>query len=356
MRRSRIALGAGAALLLAAPVLWFLSTHDRAERTVRVGPKAPARLNRYLAAERFLTRMGLPTRSAMALTQMPDTDTTLVWLAGPGQRPERMDSLRAWCRRGGHLVWAWDRRSGGGDRREARTPPPWLEGNEDAEEAVLNDPAVSTDLAVSTHLAGAASDTTAPYWRTRRLGTGLVTVVTSPLWFDNDHIGLDKNASHLWAAVQGAHRRERALLVVWPDAPNLLALLWRHGWPLWLSLAGLIAAWGWRASRSFGPPLAAALPIRRSLLEHIGASGFMLWRIGQKERLLDSARTLLLTDLAARLPATFELPAAERDAAIAEASSLPVHTVRAAMHTPRPIEKRNFINAMRAIDQLRSHR
>jgi len=55
------------AALLAAGVVWFLSTHERVPSREWVGPSAEARRGMYLAAGRFATRMGLPTRELRSL-------------------------------------------------------------------------------------------------------------------------------------------------------------------------------------------------------------------------------------------------------------------------------------------------
>ena len=357
MRGGRLGLIAGAVILIAVPVAWFLWAFEPVERTVEVGPQGPARVNRYLAAERYLTARGLPTTSSMAVGKLPDLHTAIVWLAGPGRDEDRLKALEVWVRRGGHLIWVPDRLAM--DDEQRKNLPPWLSSSFTPEEArrdlqkLQQKKAELAQPATATDLAAAATPSSVPGWRHRKMDAGLLTLALLPTWFDNKHIGHGDHAAQLWALLEGERSPKHALFVVWPHAPSLLDLIWRHGWPTIVALFILLLAWARRASRRFGPPLAGPSATRRSLLEHVVASGRLLWRLGHRQQLLDRSRSLLLRDLGARLPAVLDLPADERDAAIAAAMEEPLAGVQLALQPPNPLNGRTFVEAMKAIDSLR---
>lgn len=60
---------------------WFLSTHERVEERVWVGPSPAARANPYLAAMRFLERFGMKPTLVTGLGTLSELPPgTALWL------------------------------------------------------------------------------------------------------------------------------------------------------------------------------------------------------------------------------------------------------------------------------------
>jgi hypothetical protein len=70
----------------------------------------------------------------------------------------------------------------------------------------------------------------------------------------------------------------------------------------WGPLLLALAFWLWRRMQRFGPQFAAPALERRSLLEHITASGELAYRYGYAHLLYDAARSAFLTRLRRRDP------------------------------------------------------
>jgi len=91
-------------------------------------------------------------------------------------------------------------------------------------------------------------------------------------------------------------------LVFSQDIPSLWTLLWKHGWPAWLPLALALAGGLWMGSQRFGALLPAPVAQRRSLLEHVRASGYYLYRRRQSNVLYQAVRELFMQRLRQRAP------------------------------------------------------
>jgi hypothetical protein len=91
--------------------------------------------------------------------------------------------------------------------------------------------------------------------------------------------------------------------------------LWRwlldRAAPVVASAMPLLVCWLWAASRRFGPALPAPRSQRRSLVEHIGASGRFLWREARGTALYEAVLDELRQRNRLRHPAWAELPVEE---------------------------------------------
>ncbi len=86
-------------------------------------------------------------------------------------------------------------------------------------------------------------------------------------------------------------------LVYAAQMPSLWWTLARHSWMAWLPLALALMAWLWARTQRFGPILPAPDAERRSLLEHIVASGEHSYRYGYGHLLHRAVRESFLRRL-----------------------------------------------------------
>jgi len=115
------------------------------------------------------------------------------------------------------------------------------------------------------------------------------------------------------------------------DSPSLWEWLLQHAWPVLLAAALLLLAWLARIVPRFGPLEPEAPPVRRSLLEHLRASGRYVWSRGDAGVLIDALRERVWRSALRRRGGLKGLAHSKAEATLAAISERPLATVRAAM-------------------------
>lgn len=364
-RRIPIAYVVGSFLVILA-VAGFFTLFERVEDEVEVGYQGAARTNPFLATERLFTRLGAPARTlAAGPTVLPPADHTLLLLSpARSLSAERFEKIRAWVREGGRLIVTPD---------EAPSLDPILRhwSVEVAEDPDAGEPEVfEVNLAE-----GAKARVEMP--RTRRLaverkdaqiekgteaglalvryaeGKGSVTFLAAADFLANDGIGQHDHAALAWALVRaGGDAPAGVWLSIRDEVPTLGQLLARHAWMALASGALLIAAWLWYAGSRFGPLLPAPPRGRRSLLEHVEASGDFLWRTGRGEELLQGARQSLFHRIDVREPGWNRLPPPELIQRLATAARLPAARIDRALHGSA-VTPADLVQTLQTLETLR---
>jgi len=323
---------------------WWLHTHERVQRVVAMPRTGEARRNPLFALQVALEKDGIPVRSRRRLQLFADggkepavplaaRDTLVLYNDPRALNGKEVDALLRWVGDGGHLI--------------VRTPPlgllaknspvPLLGqlqllplGKErsdcenvqgahahpmDTQEAVAK-AAESGDEGSGLLFCGARRFTLiganpAYSWgdlqngyvfaRVSR-GSGSVDVLADLDFLSSDE--LDDAASFLLARqlLQPNHRAGTVHLVYATQMPSLWATILRHSWMAWGPLLLALTFWLWRRMQRFGPAFAAPTLERRSLLEHITASGELAYRYGYAHLLYDAARNAFLARLRRRDP------------------------------------------------------
>jgi len=126
------------------------------------------------------------------------------------------------------------------------------------------------------------------------IGEGSVTITSDNTIWTNQRIDCHDHAYGLWRL---ANPDGRVWFLINQDAPSLGAILWRNA--SYGVIAGIVALalWLWALSVRFGPVLVIEQSGRRSLAEHIYASGMLLWRKQQHPQLLNLLRKEILERL-----------------------------------------------------------
>ena len=359
------------AVLLAVLVAWFLHTHERVERELPLPPQGEAAINPLYALRQTLRADGIEaqTRQALQPERFADApgDTVLLYGDPSALAMRDVNAVLAWVARGGHLL--------------VRTPPPGLDGD-DVPPPLLRRLGIGGELR-STRcetLLVEGEESHVEFCRGRRFeldeaarvrlrwgdeehgyawarlahGRGSVDVAADFDFLDNealDEVPHQALARQLLAPNYG---RGQVHLVHSPRAVSLWRELLRRGWPVWLPLALALAAWLWRRGQRFGPWLPSPAADRRSLLEHVRASGELLYRYGQAPALHAAARQAFLARLQRRDPAAAALAGDARIAAIAQRLELPHMTVRDALTAPEPRDRHAFFARVRTLIQMRN--
>ncbi|MFG6458933.1 DUF4350 domain-containing protein [Roseateles sp. BYS96W] len=322
--------------------------------------------NPLYAAERLLRQLRMTVEHRESLEVLPPRGARLVLMSADWQlRPALGEQLQRWVRQGGHLVlmrgadWAdsplaaWvpvdDEEPDEGARRSPRPPK---RSETDIRMPLVSSPPLWGDTgtllacnALPLHRTLAPQAGHAPSWQltgtqpTRitqalrlPLGQGSVTVLSAQAHlFHNPSVLRCDHALLLAAAVQ-AEPGATAWFYVQEKRESLLSWLWRQGLVAIVAGALALAAALWRASVRFGPWLAPAPRLRRSISEQVRGLGAYLLRSGH-EALLGAQQRALEDAAARRLPKYRQLPVPERARVIAAAADLPADELLAALST-----------------------
>ncbi len=303
--------------LVAAGAIWFFANYERVPERQWVGPSGEARRNAYLAAERFVARMGVAARHVKTipeLKELPVNGTLVLPDRRDALTPDARLALLRWVENGGHLIV---------EDEEARLPDPILDALGVKRTAVTRPPRAkpapveatlphaSRPLKVDMHsrqtieapqatVRVASADATHLLHFER--GRGRVTVLNDLEFLRNQAIGRQDHAEFLWQIVR--FQPDTPALFVFDNPQRLSLLRWLadHAWPLVAGTALLLALWLWRVASRFGPVAPDPEPARRRLLDHLRASGRFQWSRGGGGALLEAAREAALRRVARAHP------------------------------------------------------
>ncbi len=360
------------ALLAAGAWFWFDANFERQTRTVEVEQSPEARRNPFLAAERFLQRLGVDARSSagIELLRSPPASGDMLIVDGlPPLSAARRQQLLDWLIGGGEmLVEAMD-----------VLEPDDEPGTDDllAEfGAVLRmDDSAPAEVVAEIDADGVAEPVRAGFLgryyledaygesigaigaddRPRLLqyavGDGLLFVVSDTRWLSNSGIGDHDNALLLdWVAAE----RDTVWLLHDVAVPPLALLIWHAAPAAVIASALLIVALLWGQGGRLGPLLPAPPDRRRDLLEHLRAAGEFLWRLGRGGLALQQTRRRVERGWLRRHPPLRALDEAARAERIALLCRLPMTDVRRALYAPIGDDRvRDHLGLIRISETLR---
>jgi hypothetical protein len=177
-------------------------------------------------------------------------------------------------------------------------------------------------------------------------------------FFGNNDLGRHDHAELLLKLIQWQHRGDRsanhAYIVSELDAQKWYEILWAR-FPLGLlALACALAMLFWASVRRFGPLLPEPSTERRSLIEHIDASGRWLWKAPRgRELLLHAVRASTEKVLLRRAPDLQRLSPAEKIKRVALHCKLPEADLASALQGPPSKLPIDFTRQIRLLRQVR---
>ncbi len=370
--------------LIALGVGWFQRNFHRVEQTLYLPPTGEAAYNPLYALKKSLEADGVrvDARQRLLLDSHPLAagDTVLLfndasWLGAP-----QRERLLQWVADGGHLL--------------LRTPPrsSWKDAPSPLLDALGITPSDQNACArfqlqgqgphvefcrgqrfrmhdVEPELAW--GDLQAGYVFARlAYGDGHVDVLAD---FDvmtnrgSTAIGLDlltepprdglRDATHAaltrqWLAPN--YGRGTVHLIYSAETPSLLRTLLQQGWMVWAPLTLALLAWLWSRMQRFGPQLPAPAMERRSLLEHVRASGDHLFRYGRGVLLYTAVRQAFLVRLRRRDPVAAALAGEAQVEAIAQRMGIAPALVRSALQVPPSHDRAVFRDRISTLIELRN--
>jgi len=357
----------GLPLVLALVGAWFLHTFERVEERVPLPPGGEAAADPLFALRLALQADGLRVEAHDSLDPsafIGSPGDTVVLHGDPAQVPAgQARALLAWVSRGGHLVLRMPERAVDpaavpllralalpGPTRPPRCEPLWMEGQPPHQEFCGGRRFTAAPGRRPGLQWGEPGDGLAyARWRHGRGGIDLLA--------DMDFMAGDglRDVPHQALARQvlapNYGRGTVHLVHLRSGVPPLLQLL-RRAWPVWLPLLLLLVAGLWRHGQRFGPWQPSPAPGRRSLLEHVQASGELLYRRGHLDVLHGAMCEAFLARLRRRDPATHALDGPDRDAALAARLGMTPAQVHDALQPPQG--RHDFHARVRTLVQMRN--
>ncbi|GAB3346318.1 DUF4350 domain-containing protein [Lysobacter tyrosinilyticus] len=376
---------------------WWLHTHERVQRVVDMPRTGEARRNPLFALQVALEKDGIAVKSRRRLqlftegarepvVPLAPRDTLVLYNDPRALSTREVDALLQWVGNGGHLI--------------VRTPPLGLlarnspvpllgklqllaldqehSGCEDVTGAHAHPMDTAEAVAKAVEMGDEGSglmfcgarrftltganpvhswgDLQNGYVFARvQRGRGSVDVLADLDFLGTDN--LDDAASYQLTRqlLQPNHDAGTVHLVYATQMPSLWATIIRHSWMAWAPLLLALAFWLWRRMQRFGPAFAAPTLERRSLLEHITASGELAYRYGYAHLLYDAARNAFLSCLRRRDPQAAALQGEPQLMLLAERfKDVPASEIRDALLPPFANDHTAFRTRIATLIRLRN--
>jgi hypothetical protein len=375
-----------AAAVIGAGVAWFLHTYEKVEREIMLPPRGEAGYNPLYALKKALQADGIKVESRQRLNlasqQLGAHDTLLILNDPRTMTPTESRRLLEWVADGGHLL--------------LRTPPTASHERETSV-PVLEDLGVmlSDEAPECEPLQVEGQDGHIEFCSGRRFyfdevepelswGDLQADYVYARLAYGQGHVDVladfdfltngDPAAStsrRIGAGQVGGLRDgpHRALarqvlapnygqgtmhLVYAAQMPSLLRTVLTQGWPVWVPLLLALLAWLWLRMQRFGPLRPSPPAERRSLLEHVRASGEHLFRYNKRALLYAAVRNSFLARLRRRDPVAAALTGEAQIEAIATRLDISAEKIRTALLPPSSHDKPAFRDRISTLIQLRN--
>lgn len=316
----RILLPTFSVILILAGVYWFYTHYEIVYEDVYVGYQGKARYDPLLAARRLLEHFKWPVRTLFFLPDFENTlgpaDTLVLRLNDTPLNSIKSQQLLNWVHSGGHLLlevnYSNDRskennvlkkftvqKQKNNSRKPSRKLPVKFTWNQRSWQV---DFGRSYFLETKIEPFYALKGQQGYYFLHYRYGQGHIGVLNDLNFIMNPTIGAYDHAQFLLDLIQ-FREPKNLTTTVWlinsrsDSQLSLWNLIRQYAWSAVISAALLLGVWLWHLSPRFGSVLPAPARARRSLLEHIEASGRFLWQQRQVEALLAETRQDVLKRL-----------------------------------------------------------
>ena len=278
-----------------------------------IGYKGKARINPWLAAERFTERSGNQVRSLASWISPGSED--VVWFVPASVLSNRsfIRDMEDWVEDGGHLVLLVEHTESETNDWSQNSEKPVFEpvlfdmleragiDLESSQNSNVPVKASSIEFDGKTYEVDAKSS-----WRViaengeagvfasvESLG-GRITVLTDARIFRNRWIA-DKQHADLLDALVRSTEYEGAIAFLRGSGLSLFDLLGKYLWPVLVALGGLIGLWLWKNLTRFGPLEAAdEVSTLRGYEHHLEALGDFQWRLDRAASLLAPLRSQIV--------------------------------------------------------------
>ena len=300
-------------LLLMVAAILFLTGCDYKEVVHEIGYKGKARINPWLAAERFCARSGKKVRSLASWTA-PGWESAVWFLPASILNNESFSrQMEKWVSEGGHLVLLvehadaetsdWSESPSELEREPALTR--MLErmaitlkdhgtAKEQTKAEKIEFDGRSYDVDAKSNATVALMGGDPGVFASVKNGDGRLTVITDGRIFRNRWIG-DKDHAALMDSLIRITESGGEIAFMRGSNISLWGLLGNHLWPVLIGLAVLTGLWLWKNFSRFGPIESPAEPsLLRGYDHHLEALGDFQWRLDRAFSLLAPVRAQIV--------------------------------------------------------------
>lgn len=386
--RLRWLLAVGVMLLIGVPAsIVFLRTHEKVTHTEHLPPQGEAGYNPLYVLGQALRADGLSTHSSPRIDlprmQLTPGDTVLLLQDSVDVPAPTAQALLAWVESGGHLL--------------LRTSMPYQDENA-AQGPLLDTLGVDTehyDTACKPfHVADDPGhsefceglrfgieppagirierewgDDEGLVFARLRKGAGTIDVLSDMDFLKGTPriFNVDDPAASLADGLHDRAHRDLTRYLLDPNygqgtfwliygsrPPTLWSRIFYQGWPVWVPLLLALLGWLWLRAQRLGSVLPAPASERRSLLEHVRASGEHLLRFGKAPLLYDAVRRAFLARLRRRAPTAATLGGEAQVHAIATLLHWPHSRVQTALQVPASKDVAALRDRIRLLIQMRN--
>ena len=292
-------------LLFLTIALFALSGCDYEEVEREIGYKGRARVNPWLAAERFTSAMDWEVESVISWTA-PDWDDAVWMMPAATLSNESFTRMsERWVRKGGHLILLVDYADAEKNDWLDRLTPPVLEpalftmlqrAGIELRKGETSSKPVNTEMirlggrdfeveasaASSVVVAGGVPGVFASV----KSGDGRISVLTDARIFRNRWIGEHDHADLFHALIEESGY-VGTVGFMRGSGLSLWSLLREYLWPVLLAMALWLALWLWKSLTRFGPIERETSPAEsRGFEHHLEALGNFQWRLDRGASLL----------------------------------------------------------------------
>lgn len=288
-----------------------LTACDYTEVKREIGYKGKARINPWLAAERFAAEYDSEVRSLAAWVAPELEDAVWFVPASVVSNASFTRQIEDWVEEGGHLVLLLEHADAetndwSDDPVEPSLEPALVEmlGRADVELSEgenSKEPVTEIEFDGEPFVVAAGSKTRVAsdggepgVFASVSSGDGRMTVLTDGRLFRNRWIG-DKDHAALLEALILATEYEGSIGFVRGSGLSLWGLLGKHLWPVLIGLGVLTLLWLWKNFTRFGPLEAAdGASTLRGYEHHLEALGDFQWRLDRAAALLVPLRAQIV--------------------------------------------------------------
>jgi hypothetical protein len=327
--RTKIIVGLLLTLLIVGIVGYFLSQSiEIVKQEVYVGLKGQARTNQFLAAERLLLNRDFNVHhiyNEYQITRfMNDTGTIFFSEIRDSFNPHTLEKLIGWVESGGNLIisaapYQEDIISHNyidyfleyvNVEVDANPDIDFDEGESPLElqDIKFTLPGIAEELVVTldNYIILCDTDNWASWIIEHngynlllqfKIGKGLLSIASSLSFMRNSMIGEKDNVALFWYLVsQGSPENE--VWFIWRrDVRSFWEILFHYAWMFLASLFICLIFFIWKQGRRFGPVIKITDTVRRSIIEHVYASGRFLWNNKEHSTLLQALKQAVMNKL-----------------------------------------------------------
>lgn len=363
-------------ILLAMIALMYVSFRTlfvKYEHEITSRPSIKAIKNPFLAAERFLIKIGRNVESlsnrSLLITLPSENDLIILNRLGGNLSSDREEALINWIKKGGYLVVTadkiWDKallKTGNNLLDRFHIRPEIKKGGDYKKESILeiglgdNKNTAKVSFLTNQFIVQENNITERRYGGNNGdhflqigLGKGKLIILSDNNFLMNRNIDDNEHAYFLANLTQN---RSKTWLIYSNNMPSLFSLIWENASMFVVCLAVLVLLCILRLNLKSGPMLPEINNNRRNLMEHLEASGNYLFKLNRGKEMLEINQKSTERFLKEKMFFTSTATNSEKSSAIEKKVNLPAEIIHYSLFKSEIEDEQDFINKSEVLQYL----